>query len=870
MAKQRPGSGSGARKASTGASRVTRSSSNAGAVTVSSGGSGDGASAPTTGMVSRPRSKRRRNILIGLGVFILLVAGGIALYVWIQINRPLPTINGSAKLPGLTANVTVTRDANGVPHIVANELQDLYMAQGYVHAQDRLYQMFFFRTAGQGRLSELFSPGLVDSDRYLRTLGFARSAQAEYDQLRPDVQQALQWYADGVNAFVHSHADSLPLEFTLLGIGFEDWKPVDTLTFGKMEGRDLTDTWLNELVKADIVKAVGADVAATLLPGYPADGPVIVPGTGSGSYKNIISQYNDFIAPLLAGWDDGIGSNNWVVDGTKTTTGKPLLANDPHLGVRNPSIWYQIHLTTTDGKYDDDGFGFAGVPGIITGHNQSIAWGVTNGEADVEDIYLEHADDPAHPGQFETAAGWKPLQIITETIKVHGADSVTQTIRITDHGPIVSDAFPVTPTLSSAITGTFSVQWTVLQPTHLFESVFDLQTAQNWTDFKKALSEWDVPGQNFVYADTQGNIGYQATGKLPIRKKGDGSVPVPAWTGEYDWTGYIPFDELPSVYNPPEHYIATANNTPFSSSYKYIVPGYYAKPWRIDRILEMLKSKDKLSISDMEAMQRDTTSLLAKQVLPMLTALKPADDQGTQAVALLKAWDGNVTSDSAAAAIYEITYHQVLTRTFSDELGRTFNADTSNLFAQYLDSFRGEALLSVANLLDKPNDPLWDDKSTSKVETRDDILLTSLSAALGDLATVMGSDMSQWQWGKLHLIEPSHEFSQQPLIGGLFTLTAQPIGGDNTTVSIGSYDLPVAAFPLQAFAISGHQSYRTILDLSDWTKSEAIFATGESGQPGSKYRDNMYLPWLNYQYFPLRWTKEQIAVDPAGVLTLTP
>lgn len=870
MAKQRPGSGGGARKAGTGASRVTRSSSGASSATITTSGSGDSTSTPSTGAVSRPRTNRRRNILIGLGVFILLVAGGIALYVWIQINRPLPTINGSAKLPGLTANVTVTRDVNGVPHIVANDLQDLYMAQGYVHAQDRLYQMFFFRTAGQGRLSELFSPGLVNSDRYLRTLGFARTAQAEYDQLRPDVQQALQWYADGVNAFVHSHTDSLPLEFTLLGIGFEDWKPVDTLTFGKMEGRDLTDTWLNELVKADIVKAVGADVAATLLPGYPADGPAIVPGTGSGSYRNIISQYNTFIAPLLAGWDDGIGSNNWVVDGTKTTTGKPLLANDPHLGVRNPSIWYQIHLTTTDGKYDDDGFGFAGVPGIITGHNQSISWGVTNGEADVEDIYLEHADDPAHPGQFETASGWKPLQIITETIKVHGADSVTQTIRITDHGPILSDAFPVTPTLSTAITGTFSVQWTVLQPTHLFESVFDLQTAQNWTDFKKALSEWDVPGQNFVYADTQGNIGYQATGKLPIRKKGDGSVPVPAWTGEYDWTGYIPFDELPSAYNPPEHYIATANNTPFSSSYKYTVPGYYAKPWRIDRILDMLKSKDKLSVSDMEAMQRDTTSLLAKQVLPMLTALKPADDQGAQAVQLLKAWDGNVTSDSAAAAIYEITYHQVLTRTFSDELGRTFNADTSNLFAQYLDSFRGEALLSVANLLDKPNDPLWDDKSTSQVETRDDILLLSLSAALGDLSTVMGSDMSQWQWGKVHLIEPSHEFSQQPLIGGLFTLSAQPVGGDNTTVSVGSYDLPVAAFPLQAFAISGHQSYRMILDLSDWTKSEAIFATGESGQPGSKYRDNMYLPWLNYQYFPLLWTKEQIAANSAGVLTLAP
>jgi penicillin amidase len=815
-------------------------------------------------------SKRRRNILLGIGAFIVLVAAGVAIYVWTQINKPLPTINGSASLPGLTANVTVTRDTNGVPHIVAGNLQDLYMAQGYVHAQDRLYQMFFFRTAGQGRLSELFSPSLVDSDRYLRTLGFARTAQTEYDQLRPDVKQALQWYADGVNAFVHSHTDSLPLEFSLLGIGFEDWKPVDTLIFGKMEGRDLTESWINELVKADIVKAVGSDIAAELLPGYPADGPAIVPGTGSGSYQQVIAQYNTFIAPLLAGWDDGIGSNNWVVDGTKSTTGKPLLANDPHLGVRNPSIWYQIHLTTTDGKYDDDGFGFAGVPGIITGHNQNISWGVTNVEADVEDIYLEQADDPAHPGQYLTADGWKPLQIITETIKVHGADPVTQTVRVTDHGPILSDAFPITPTLSTAITGTYSVQWTLLQPTHLFEAVFDLQTAQNWTDFRKALSEWDVPGQNFVYADTQGNIGYQTTGQLPIRKKGDGSVPVPGWTGDYGWTGFIPFDDLPSTYNPPDHFVATANNIPFSSNYKYTVPGYYAKPWRIDRILELLKGKDKLGVSDFEAMQMDTTSLLAKQVLPMLTALKPADDQGTQAVNMLKGWDGNVTADSAAAAIYEITYHQILTRTFSDELGRTFSADTSNLFAQYLDSFKGEALLSVANLLDKPNDPLWDDKSTPQVETRDDILLTSLSAALGELSTVIGSDMTTWTWGQVHLIQPSHEFSQQPLIGGLFTLDAKPIGGDNTTVSVGGYDLPVAAFPLQAFAVSSHQSYRMIIDLSDWTKSEAIFATGESGQPGSKYRDNMYAPWLSYQYFPMLWTKEQIATDPAGVLTLTP
>jgi penicillin amidase len=819
----------------------------------------------------RRRRFSRRNIFLTVGVVLILVVAGVALYVWNEVNKRLPTINGTAQLAGLTANVSVTRDKNGVPHISAANLQDLYMAQGYVHAQDRLYQMFFFRTVGQGRLSELISSGYVSSDRFLRIIGFRRAAEAETAKLRPDVRQALEWYSQGINAFVHSHRDNLPLELMLLGVEFEDWQPVDTIAFGKIQAHDLTETWLHELVKSDVVQRVGPEAAAQLIPAYPTGAPVTVPGANSGSWGNVIAQYERDVAPFLGGWDEGIGSNNWVVDGTKSTTGKPLLANDPHLGVRNPSIWYEIHLSTTDGAYDAVGFGFPGAPGIVTGHNQDIAWGVTNTGADVQDVFLEKLDEQNHPGQYQSGSEWLPLGVVTETIKVKGGgEPVTQTVRLTKHGPLLSDAFPVTQTLSASISGTYSIQWTAHEPGRLIEALYDLQTASNWEEFRSALSGWDVPGQNFVYADREGNIGYQMTGQMPIRKAGDGSVPAPGWTGEYDWDGYIPFDELPRAYNPPEHFIATANNQPFGEDYEHDMAGYWSKPWRIERIRELLMAKEKLSTDDFKAVLSDTTSLLAKRVLPAFTAIEPADARGQQAVDMLKAWDGNVRADSAAAAIYNITYHQVLTRTLSDELGRELSLDEPNLLTQYLDRYRGDALIAIADLLDKPDDPLWDDKETPEKETRDDILRASLTGALADLGRVMGDNMNDWQWGKLHMIAPAHEFSGQDLIGGLFTLSQQPLGGDNTTVSVSSYELWIAALPLQPFGVTSHQSYRMIIDLSDWNKAEGVFATGESGQPGSKFRENMYPLWLSYQYLPMYYDKAQIEANKEGVLTLTP
>jgi penicillin amidase len=821
-----------------------------------------------TAQPSRRRVFSRRNVLIGALVAVLLIVGVLGGIAWWTVNKTLPTLNGTAQLPGLTANVTVTRDTYGVPHIEAVNLHDLYMAQGYVHAQDRLYQMFYFRTVGEGRLAELFNPDeqLISADRYLRTVGFRRAGEAEWQAISPEARSALEAYAAGVNAFVHSHADNLPIEFTFLGVGFEDWQPVDTITFGKLEARDLSETWSQELLASDILQKVGPDVTAKVMPGYPASAPVILPGANSGSFSPAIEGYNKYVRPLISGWGEDVGSNNWVVDGTKSTTGKPILANDPHLGVRNPSIWYQVHLSTTDGKYDAAGFGFAGVPGIVTGHNKDIAWGVTNTEADVEDVFQEKLDEANHPGQYLSGDKWVPLTIYTETIKVKGgAPTVTQTVRYTNHGPLLSDwTATLTPTVSTSVTGTFSVEWTALKPGHLLDAVNGLQTASNWTEFRAALSKWDVPGQNFVYADTKGNIGYQMTGLLPVRKKGDGSVPGIGWTGENDWTGFVPFDDMPRMYNPPDHYVATANNKNVGPDFKYGVSGYWAAPYRILRITEMLKAKEKVSVEDMRAMQFDTQSMLARKVAPIMASANITDTRARQAADLLKNWDGTMKADSTAAAIYEVSYHKLLTNTLGDELG-------TPLIFQYLDGMGGQALQTIEGLLDKPDDPLWDRTDTPQVEKRDDILVRSITEATGELTAALGDNMQDWTWGKIHEITPRHEFSSADLVGGLFSLAASPIGGDNTTVAVASYPLPYAGVPLQGpFPVTNYQSYRMIIDVGDWTKSLAVFATGESGQPGSKYWGNMYSQWLQGAYNPLVYTKEQIDANKDAVLTLTP
>lgn len=823
----------------------------------------------TTSDPPAPARRKRftpRRVLLGIAaVALLLFLGGVAYAYW-TVQRALPSLSGTVSVPGLSAPVTVTRDAQGVPHIVAANVEDLFAAQGYVHAQDRLFQMFYFKRLGAGRLAEAFGPAAAKPDIFLRTVGMRRAAESELALLSPEVRKGLEAYARGVNAFVNARRDNLPVEFGILGITMDEWGPVDTLAFGKVMAWDLGNNWESELTVADLQATLGPTRTAQLYPDYPPDAPVIVPRNNSGSASPLLAAFNRDVRPWLpsAGLRD-VGSNNWVVDGTKSATGKPLLSNDPHLGVQNPSIWYQVQLTTTDGKYDVAGYSFAGAPGVVVGHNREIGWGVTNASTDVQDIFIERLD-PTRPGQYQTADGWKPLTVLTETILVKGSTPVTQTVRLTNHGPILKDAFdtiyadePISATIGNTMREPYALQWTALKPGRLIEAIYDLQTASNWQEFRAALSKWSVPGQNFVYADREGNIGYQMTGDQPVRRKGDGKSPVPGWTGEYDWQeASVPYDELPRSYNPPEHYIATANNKSFGEDYPYPIEGEWSAPWRISRIVEMLEAKEKLSPDDFKAMLMDTSSPLARKVAPLLAALKPQDTQAQEAVKLFNGWDGNLSAESAAAAVYEVTIQTAISETFSDDLG-------FGLFVEYAGSGGNTALRSLEVLLDKPDDPFWDRTDTPDRERRDDILLRSLNRGLPALGSVAGTDISGWTWGKLHTITPRHNIlGSQPLISGMFNLNTLPFGGDGTTVSVSSYNL------LLPFDVANHQSFRMILDASDWSKSLGVYAGGQSGQPGSQYWGSQLSAWQRGEFYPMLYTPEQVEADKAHVLTLNP
>jgi penicillin amidase len=407
-----------------------------------------------------------------------------------------------------------------------------------------------------------------------------------------------------------------------------------------------------------------------------------------------------------------------------------------------------------------------------------------------------------------------------------------------------------------SITEPISLQWTAAEPGRLLESVYDLQSASNWEEFRSALEKWDVPGQNFVYADRDGNIGYQMTGKLPVRKSGTGFVPGSGSDGSADWTGTVPFASMPSSYNPPEGYIATANNKPFSDP-ELDIPGHWSATWRIDRIVEMLQSKEKLSIEDMEAMLRDTRSPLTAKWQNVLSGLIPEGPEEKQVIEMIKGWDADLKVDSAPAAAYEFIMRRTFTETFADELGQ-------QLFLEYVTSSRNPAR-ALELLLDKPDDPLWDRTDTPEKENRDAILLRALTGSMSDMKTVMGDNMAEWQWGKAHRIMPPHPFGSQPLIGGPFSLSAQGMPGDFSTVAVSGFVL----FDPN-FVVDLHQSYRMIIDAGDWSNSRALYTTGQSGQPFSRHWGDMYEKWVRFEYNPLLYAQDRISAQQSGVLTLRP
>lgn len=802
-------------------------------------------------------------LFVVLLVVVGIIAGVLAALRFLVVPRAFPQTEGTIQLTGLDAPVDIFRDSFGIPHIYASTEHDLLMAQGFVHAQDRFWQMEFQRRIGSGRLSEVLGEAALPRDRYIRTVGWHRTAAIEAERLAPEERVLLEAYAAGVNAYLETHPGSKGLEFTILGltgVEFEPqpWTPFDTLTWGKVLAWELGGRRTIELTRAHIAARLGTASVPVLMPPYDADYPLIVGSSAPEASLRAIPEAA--FTPILPGDGLGIGSNNWVIAGDRTTTGSPLLANDPHLDIQIPSIWYEVGLhcepVGPDCRLNVVGASFLGAPGVVLGHNERIAWGFTNLGPDVVDFFVER-QNPDNPNQYEYQGEWQDMQIVREEIVVAGREQPEIVIvRITRHGPIINDVAGGTEVEWAYGWEPLAFSWTGLDPGAMFRSLLLLNRAQNWEEFREALRYWDVPGQNAVYGDIEGNIGYQATGRVPIRASGNGSMPVPGWTSEYEWVDTVPYEQLPSVFNPPAGYISTANNAVVGPDYPYFLSMDWNPGYRARRIVELIEADDSISLVDMQTIQRDSTPLYAQDILHWIVALQPEEPRLQAALDLLRSWDGRADRESAGAAMFEALRIELIKATFEDELGQ-----------QLLSRSRAYLIEALSNLLGQPDAAWFDNVRTPEVEDQEATILAALTAAVDYLSETLGDEMNAWRWGDLHTATFENQSLGQSGIAPIeWIFNRGPVETDGTiaTVNNTAYD------PGNPFAVKTTPSYRQIIDLGDFANSLSIHTTGQSGHPFHEHYDDMIDLWRNGQYHPMLWARAQVEAAAEAHLRLTP
>jgi penicillin amidase len=786
---------------------------------------------------------------LALGLALGAAVGGAAVYS--LLRRSVPCSKGSVRLRGLDSAVEVIRDRWGVPHIYAGSLRDAMFAQGYVHAQDRLWHIELARRAASGSLAEVFGSVALDADRLLRRVGLRRAAEAEVEQLVEAMRENLDAYAAGVNAFIEGNRNRLPPEFLILRFRPEPWTAVDSMAIGKFVGWSLSGNWDTEIVRSWIVERLGPEEAARMEPGYPVGAPLIVPPGGEcrGLGAPLLEELRK-VRDLVGA--RGGGSNNWVVDGDKSATGKPLLANDPHLPLQMPSVWYEVHLN--GGGLNVIGASLPGVPGVIIGHNDRIAWGITNTMTDGDDLFVEQIN-PANPRQYDCKGKWVDGDLVREEIRVRGRrEPVVEEVLVTGHGPIISPSIP-------GETRALALRTVVAEPSQQVQSLVLLNRAGSWEGFREALRQWPAPAQNFVYADVEGNIGYQMAGLVPLRAKGQGLVPSPGWTGEYDWKGFIPFDELPSVLNPPTHYVATANNKIVDDDYPHFLGAEYMEGYRVQRIIELLEAREKHSLEDFRSIQGDIYSIPGSELAQHLLSLKPANADAKRALNFLQVWDCQLSPDSVAATIVEAFFLQMLRNTVAAKLGPLTDYFVGKeVHPAVPDGFylyRSASWL-LGLMKEAPAD--WFDGRSWR-----ELMEQSLEEAVAALRRSLGEDMSRWTWGRLHYAPFEHVLGRVRALRPLFNRGPVPVGGDMNTVAQASY-IGSRPYAVSSFAVS----YRQIIDLSDFDRSVAILPGGQSGHPASRHYSDMIDAWRWLEYHPLLFDRAEIERQAAGKLTLTP
>ncbi len=771
-----------------------------------------------------------------VGILLLILVGLFAGLFYLRGS--LPRTKGTVQVAGLDGPVEITRDADGVPHIFATTDHDAIFALGYVHAQDRMWQMEFQRRVGAGRLSEILGESTLNADKFLRTLGMYRAAETAWPALNQQGKMALQAYAAGVNAWL-GEGHPLPPEFLILGVEPEPWTVTDSLVWTKMMAWDLGGNYDLELLRVRLAQAIGPERAAQLMPAYPEAGTTVLAANQLPAHAvdALLALDTDLQFDFhLRGLD--IGSNNWVIAGSRTATGLPLLADDPHLGARIPSIWYLAEVQGDNVHVV--GATLPGLPLMVIGHNENIAWGVTNLDPDVQDLYMERIN-PKNLNQYEIEGEWVDMDIVEEPIYVKGEEEpILWAARSTRHGPLISD-------VSGSIQRPVALRWTALDPNDTtFDSFMQINYAADWAQFTTALKGYVAPSQNFVYADRQGNIGYFGPGRMPIRAQGEGLVPVPGWNSEYEWIDWIPFEELPQMYNPEVGYIATANNRVVPLDYPYLITHDWTVPYRAERVVELIEElssgDQKISVADMAAMQADQHSAQARELLPLLLKVEPADERQAQALEILRAWEGEAAVDSIATTIYEAWFMHLGRTIFEDDL----SGDLYDDFA-----VRRHPTFLV-NELTNPGTIWCNNFLSTPTESCADITAEALDNALDDLEERLGDDMAAWQWGNVHLTQyPHNPFSRVAALKFFFHREI-PNGGDTYTVNVA----PVRfSEPYLQYHVP---SYRHIVDLSDWDNSLFMHTTGQSGNFLSPHYDDLIERHQAVEYLPMTFNRGNV------------
>jgi penicillin amidase len=813
-------------------------------------------------------SKRWTVISASIAALASLAGAG---YYWI-LRRPLARTQGTLRLPGLQDEVQIYRDRWGVPHIYAACEHDLMFAQGFVHAQDRLWQMDFSRRLVAGRLSEILGELTLPVDRWLRIVGMRRVAEQEVDLISPATRTALEAYAAGANARIAQ--GRLPVEFTILHFKPEPWTVADSLSWIKFMSWTLSVNWETELLRTQLIHRLGPDRAAELEPDYPNDQPMIVPPNVefASMAADALAQAEEarpFTGPPA---HNGLGSNNWVLSGERTTTGAPLLANDMHLPITLPAIWYENHLV--GGELNVTGVTFPGIPGVVSGHNGHVAWGFTNGFPDVQDLYIEHLRRTMEGSvQVEYQGEWYDAQVIPEEIRVKGGESVVEEVVITRHGPIINALAP--DLAGPGLTGDdedlpefaegLALRWTSLEPDNMMDSMRAMNRARNCHEFREAMRHWTSPTQNTVYADTQGNIGYSFPGKIPIRAKGNGRVPVPGWTDEYEWTGYVPFEELPHLHNPTQGYVATANNRVLDDAHSCELGYDHCAGDRAQRIVELIEAQPKIDIEYIQSMQFDQVSPTGRIIVRHLGQLSVDDPELATVVELIRAWDGTLSVDSPAAAVHQVFLRQmvsVMLRPKLGELAERYAGKGPTPLLQEGSMFGEKAWTWLGEVLDEP-DSHWFDLGNG--EGRDDLMRLALRQSVDFLKDELGPEIDDWAWGKLNKLTYAHTLGAVKPLDKLFNRGPYPVGGDGTTV----WAAAAGAHELGSDTIIG-PPFRFIADLGDLRNSQGLLAPGQSGQPGSKHYDDQVEAWFSGEYHPMLYDLEDVEREAEACLRLVP